>query len=223
MNTQEREQLSQFLQQLVEVKLTEKSSEAETLIGEAVSRQPDALYLLVQRCLIQDQALRAAQSQIANLQNQLQQQRPNPSAGSFLNGDPWSNPAANANGVPGASGYRIPTASSSAGSPNFAQAAPQNPGAGMGSSFLGNVATTAAGVVAGSFLFQGIENLMGHHQSASGWGQQALGGQIPEQTTINNYYGDDDQSAHNDNSNDDLASDNSDSFFDDGDSDSDWT
>jgi hypothetical protein len=28
---------------------------------------------------------------------------------------------------------------------------------------LGTVATTAAGVVAGSFLFQGIQGLMGHH------------------------------------------------------------
>ncbi|WP_409563848.1 hypothetical protein [Methylomonas koyamae] len=31
------------------------------------------------------------------------------------------------------------------------------------------MATTAAGVVAGSFLFQGIENLMSYH--SSGWGQ----------------------------------------------------
>lgn len=220
MNTQEREQLSQFLQQLVEVKLTEKNNEAENLISQAVTRQPDALYLLVQRCLIQDQALRAAQAQIANLQNQLQQQRPASSASSFLNNDPWAAPA-NANSVPGASAYRMPTASAG-GSPNFAQAAPQNPGAGSGSSFLGNIATTAAGVVAGSFLFQGIENLMGHHQAASGWGQQAFGGQIPEQTIINNYYGDDDQMANNDNGSDDMASDDNDSFFDDGNSDSDW-
>jgi hypothetical protein len=32
---------------------------------------------------------------------------------------------------------------------------------------LGNVATTAAGVVAGSFLFQGIQGLMGHHNQAA--------------------------------------------------------
>ena len=33
---------------------------------------------------------------------------------------------------------------------------------------LGNVATTAAGVVAGAFLFQGIQGLMGHHGAAQG-------------------------------------------------------
>jgi hypothetical protein len=33
---------------------------------------------------------------------------------------------------------------------------------------LGNLATTAAGVVAGSFLYQGIQNLMGHHGAGFG-------------------------------------------------------
>jgi len=32
---------------------------------------------------------------------------------------------------------------------------------------LGTVATTAAGVVAGSFLFQGIQGMMGHHNPAA--------------------------------------------------------
>jgi hypothetical protein len=42
---------------------------------------------------------------------------------------------------------------------------------------LGNIATTAAGVVAGSFLFQGIEHLMGNH-NASGF----LQGSNPHET-----------------------------------------
>ena len=33
---------------------------------------------------------------------------------------------------------------------------------------LGSIATTAAGVVAGGFLFQGIEHLLGNHASNSG-------------------------------------------------------
>ena len=51
-------------------------------------------------------------------------------------------------------------------------AAPVAPAASSwGSGILGTVATTAAGVVAGSFLYQGIGNLMGHHnQSQSGLG-----------------------------------------------------
>ena len=46
----------------------------------------------------------------------------------------------------------------------IAPAAPAAPA--WGSSMLGTVATTAAGVVAGSFLFQGIQGLMGHHNQA---------------------------------------------------------
>jgi hypothetical protein len=222
MNSQEREQLTQFLNQLLGVKLTEKDSEAESLIRDSVARQPDAAYLLVQRSLLQNQALQAAQAKITDLQNQLQQRSASPS-NSFLNGDPWAQAPANPNGVPGGSSYQIPSAQPGTGNAGFARAAAPSPSAGIGSSFLGNVATTAAGVVAGSFLFQGIENLLGHHQS--GFGQQAFGGQMPEQTVINNYYGDD-QLPVTDNDNSYLASNDNDndSYFDDdsGDSDSDW-
>ena len=49
MNVQERDLLNQLLKQLAEVKLTEKDAEAETLIREVTSKQPDATYLLAQR------------------------------------------------------------------------------------------------------------------------------------------------------------------------------
>ena len=219
MNNQEQAQLTQFLNQLVDVKLTEKDSAAEALIREALGRQPDAAYLLVQRCLLQDRAVAAAQTKINILENQLQQQRPATATNSFLNGDPWAQTSGNSNGVPGANSYQVPNAPAGVGNSAFSRMAPQNPGPGIGSSFLGNVATTAAGVVAGSFLFQGIENLMGHHQS--GLGQQAASGQPAEQNIVNNYYGDD-QQHDTGNHNDYLASDDNDGFFDDGDSDSDW-
>ncbi len=184
MNSQERDQLSQFLQQLSSVKLADKDAEAENLIRETAARQPDATYLLVQRSLLLEQALSNAKSQINALQNQLQNQ-PAPANSGFLNNDPWAQPANNPAQVPGGGNYQVP---------RFA-AAPSAPASGFGggSSFLGNVATTAAGVVAGSFLFHGIENLMGHHAS-SPWGQHdasAINDHPAEQTTINNYYGDD--------------------------------
>ncbi|WKJ91684.1 DUF2076 domain-containing protein [Methylomonas montana] len=187
MNLQERNQLSQFLNQLSEVKLSAKDTEAETLIQEAVAKQPDAAYLLVQRALLQDQALNAAKAQINDLQNQLQNAA-GTQRGGFLGSDPWAQPAANNGGVPGAGNYQVPR-----GAPAQPQSAGFFGGNGGGSSFLGNIATTAAGVVAGSFLFQGIENLMGHHGGSSAWGQSALGehAAAPEQTVINNYYGDD--------------------------------
>jgi len=214
MNSQERNQLSQFLNQLNEVKLTQKDAEAEALIRDAVAKQPDAAYLLVLRALLQDQALTAAKAQIAELQNQLQAGA-NPQRGGFLGNDPWAQPANNSGAVPGAGNYQMPRGAAPAQAPGFF--------GGGGGSFLGNVATTAAGVVAGSFLFQGIESLMGHHGS-SAWGQQAMGEHsgLQEQTVVNNYYGDDAiQQANLDNSDDFSLSDADYSVPDDSD-DSDW-
>jgi hypothetical protein len=156
MHIQEREQLSQFLQQLAQAQAGPKDAEAQALIDSAVARQPDAAYLLVQRSLLQDSALQAAQAQIASLQAALQQAQPAPR---FLDGNAWG---------------RAPVAPAYAPAPPVAQAPayPQAPVAAAPSrfqapSFLTSMATTAAGVAAGAFLFQGIENLMGHHSNTS--------------------------------------------------------
>jgi len=210
MNSQEHDQLNQLLKQLVEVKLTSKDTEAEAMIREATARQSDATYLLVQRALLLEQALNSAKSRIDELQNQLQNTQSEQKVG-FLGNDPWAQPTVKAGPVLGS------------GNPQMHQYAPQpQPSAstfGNGSGFLSNIATTAAGVVAGSFLFQGIEDLMGHH--SSGFGQQPSGEQFTEQTVINNNYGDDigQQANNDDDSNDYLASNDDDSFEDNDDSD----
>ena len=182
MNNQEREQISRFLNQLGEIKLSaaDKDLEAEQLIQIATAKQPDAVYLLVQRALLLEQALQTAKGQITDLQNQLQSRQPT-AMGGFLDNDPWAQSATKSRQVPGVDRYAMP---------QNTQQPPISPFGGGASNFLGNVATTAAGVVAGSFLFQGIENLMGHH--ASPWEHQAANLNEPasETTTINNFYGD---------------------------------
>ena len=214
MNIYEHQQLDRFLQQLIAVRLTEKDEEAERLISEAIMRQPDAAYLLVQKSLLQDQALQAAQAKINELQQQMQQQTLPAHSADFLNSDPWATASrSTAKPADNVKPHAAPTAPMQ----NLFSTPPPAANAGFGSSFLGNVATTAAGVVAGSFLFQGIGNLLGHHQS--GFAQQAFTGQTPEQTIVNNYYGDN-QTANGDSDNEYLA--DNDIFFDDSDSDSDW-
>ena len=91
MNTQERDQLNTFLLQLGQARAGVKDSEAQTLIDNALARQPDAAYLLVQRCLLQDGALQAAQAQISSLQAELQQARQGSAAGGtgFLDSNAW--------------------------------------------------------------------------------------------------------------------------------------
>lgn len=187
MTPQEREQLSQFIAQLTHAQIGEKDPQADAMIKDACIKQPDAAYLLVQRALLLEQALNGAKAQIAQLQNQLQS---NNSRSSFLgSNDPWAQPAQPVQQpVPGIGNYQ-PQRAAPAQPSSFMN--PMGGAGSTGSSFLGNIATTAAGVVAGSFLFQGIENLMGHHGSSwggpSGWGGQP-NENFTENTTINNYY-----------------------------------
>jgi hypothetical protein len=63
---------------------------------------------------------------------------------------------------------------------------------------MGTVATTAAGVVAGSFLYSGIQSLMGNHHSGGGFGSGNSGFNNPQPasytentTVVNNYYSND--------------------------------
>jgi len=68
MNPNEREQLTRFLNQLREVRVSERDTEADRLIREAVAANTDAAYLLVQRTMLMEQALANAKTQIAQLQ-----------------------------------------------------------------------------------------------------------------------------------------------------------
>jgi len=227
MTPQERDQLTQFLKQLGDARVGEKNAEAEALIRETTAKQPDAAYLLIQRAMLVERALNTAKAQIAQLQAQAQNAQAGRSNAGFLGGgNPWAQSLDGGTGpagIPGAGNYQMPRSAAP-----FANAAPVA-GGGAGS-FLGSVATTAAGVVAGSFLFQGLENLMGghHHSGLSGWGDTP-GEQVSEQTTINNYYDtppgnglarNDDESRPDD-AEDFLADEDSDPLFGDSD-DSSW-
>ncbi len=160
MNPQEREMLGAFLQQMNQAQAGQKDAEADTLIKSACAQQPDAAYLLVQRAMQLEYALQAAQSQTAKLQAEVAQLRPGSPAGFLDNANAWGRAApapAVAAIAPGQASAPVSQAA-----PVPARAAPA-PASSWGSGMLGTVATTAAGVVAGSFLFQGIQNLMGHH------------------------------------------------------------
>ena len=166
MNPQERELLTSFLQQLSQAQAGQKDTEADELIGAACTRQPDAAYLLVQRAIQLEHALQATQSQVTKLQAELEQVRGGTSAGFLDNANTWGR-AAPATVAPAASAVAT-------GQPRV-QAGPAAPvpGSTWGSGMLGSIATTAAGVVAGSFLFQGIQSLMGHQNTGANLGANA--------------------------------------------------
>ena len=188
MNIQERDQLKLFLQQLTQVQASQKDAEAETLIREACARQPDAGYLLVQRAMQLEYAMQAMKDRCAQLQAELDKARPATQGGFMTDANAWGRPPA----VPATfSAPAAPTVASSVQPRAQTPAAAPAPPSSWGSGILGNVATTAAGVVAGSFLFQGIGNLMGHHNQ-SGFGASNTDAHavppVAENTVTNNYY-----------------------------------
>jgi len=184
MNLQERELLTSFLQQLAQVQAGQKDAEADALIREACARQPDAAYLLVQRSMQLEHALQAVQSQAGKLQAEMDQMRSGARSGFLDTANAWGRPAS-----PPAQLQSQPQPQAQAQAQAQAAPAAAAPASAWGSSMLGNVATTAAGVVAGSFLFQGIGNLMGHHNSGFG-ANDSHSAPVAENTVINNYYGD---------------------------------
>jgi hypothetical protein len=156
MSPDERTNLTLFLEQLVRARGLRKDPEAERLIEQALALQPDAGYLLVQRALLLEQALEQAKARIASLET---------GAKAATNEDSRSNEVgALARGW----GRDGGTAATSA-APPVAQ--PPSPGG----SWLGQMASAAAGVAAGAFLFQGIENLLSRHGGPGGYLSDAPG------------------------------------------------
>lgn len=192
MTLQEKELLTRFLEQLNTAKAGQKDAEAASLIRNACAKQPDAAYLLVQRTLQLEQLLQASQAQVQKMQAD-QHRAGSGSSGGFLN-DPnaWgSRPATPASAqTPAAQG---PAAVPPAGKSSW------------GSGLFGNIAATAAGVVAGSFLYQGIQGLMNRDDTNSASApRQPDQAQAGEPESLNSY---------------DTSSDSgSDSFADSGDS-----
>ena len=163
MTPHEKELLQQFLNELSNTSVQQKDSDAYTLITESAKKQPDALYLLVQRSMGLEMALQVAQKQMAELQSNSSAAKP---ASSFLSdNNAWGRQAV----------------------PAGAQARTGAQPSAWGSGMLGAIATTAIGVVAGSMLYQGIQSMMGQQKPEAAPGplgqadtphdMQQLGGQ----------------------------------------------
>ncbi|MBX9946324.1 MAG: DUF2076 domain-containing protein, partial [Reyranella sp.] len=68
MQSQERDLITGLFGRLQQFESQPREAEAEALIAASVARQPAAPYLLVQTVLVQEQALKAAQQRIAELE-----------------------------------------------------------------------------------------------------------------------------------------------------------
>ncbi len=148
MQAQESQLITDLFERLRPFDSQPRDPEAERLIANLVSRQPSTAYLLTQTVLVQEQALKAAQDRIAELEAKSGDVPP-PSGG-FLASAPKIGPW-------GAAPAAAPPAPAAPRSP---WGAPPQPSAGGG--FLRTALTTAAGVAGGALLFEGIRNLLGN-------------------------------------------------------------
>jgi uncharacterized protein len=191
MTPQEQQLISQLFDRLKAAPAQAKDPEADALIRQGVTAQPDTPYLLVQTVLIQDMALGSAQARIADLEQQVEAAKAAPPAQptSFLGS------LLGRGSVPAAGARQMQT------QPQPQQAAPMQPapawGAGPqpmmgspwsgggGSGFLRAAAATALGVAGGELLFSGVRSMFGSSMGGLGVGQPSL-----SETVVNNYYGD---------------------------------
>jgi hypothetical protein len=155
MQAQERELITGLFGRLQPFEAQPRDGEAEALIKDFVARQPAAPYLLVQTVLVQEQALKAAQERIAELEAKAGAAPAPGFLGSAPKIGPWGSQTQ-------AAAPQAPAPSTR--SPLQAAVAPQSGGGG----FLRSAMATAAGVAGGALLFEGIRSLMGSHPGPFG-------------------------------------------------------
>src|SRR5499426_637139 len=183
MTPQERQLIADLFERLAALENQQRDPEAEQAIRAGLAQAPHAVYPLVQTVLVQDEALKAADAHIRELEDALQggapasgQPRgfldsmrdavfgrderagPDPSRGSVPSVRPGQEPM----GVPPQ--YRSGTpwgGAAPGGMPP--QPMPQD-APGRGGSFLGTAAAAAAGAIGGGLLMDGIRGMLGGQQ-----------------------------------------------------------
>jgi uncharacterized protein len=170
MTPQERELIADLFDRLAQLENQPRDPEAERAIRDALKRAPHSLYPLVQTVLVQDEALKAANAHIEELEAggaEAASARP----GGFLDnmrdalfGRTETRRGAVPSVRPGP--QLAPSPQPGASQAPFGQAyaqggssQPQSP------SFLGTAAATAAGMVGGALLLDGVRSMLGgyHH------------------------------------------------------------
>ncbi|MGN6570358.1 MAG: DUF2076 domain-containing protein [Pseudolabrys sp.] len=218
MTPHERELVDDLFDRLAKLETSPRDPDAERAVIEGLRRAPNAAYALVQTALVQDEALKRADARIRELSGEGE---PRQESHGFL--DTMRN--ALMGGGESGGGGRTSVPSVGAGSPGGgpdprwnqggtyqaggAQAGPGyapgggygNPGygattPGIGGSFLGTAAASAAGYIGGALLLNSISGMFGHHGSAfasnydapaaaSPWDNSAAGSDLARDAGLN--------------------------------------
>jgi hypothetical protein len=210
MTPQERQLIDELFDRLSRLENAARDPDAVAAIAQGLRKAPNAVYALVQTVLVQDEALKHANSRIQELEaGGAEEQHP---AGGFLDSmrdaifgqdqprgsvpnvrppEIGGRPVWNSGQVMQQSQSPGPYNQSPYGQP---YGAPQSP-MGGGGSFLGTAAATAAGMVGGSLLLNSIRSMMGGHRQgfgdAAGLNTTSLGDRAASQTPSSDQSGSD--------------------------------
>jgi hypothetical protein len=168
MTPQERDLIADLFDRLAQLENEPRDPDAERAISDGLRRAPHSTYPLVQTVLVQDEALKAANARIEALESgatEAGSARP----GGFLDNMRdvlFGRTEAGRGSVPpvgpGSQLWSLPAAPQSTFGQPYAQGAfGQSP---QGPSFLGTAAATAAGMVGGALLLDGVRSALGGHQ-----------------------------------------------------------
>ncbi|MDB5314089.1 MAG: hypothetical protein JWO38_8291 [Gemmataceae bacterium] len=165
MTPHERELILGVANELRTADRSEIDPEADRLIRTEIASQPNADYVLTQRVIVQQLALRQAQARIDELEAKVRSAGGGNSGRSFLGG------------AGGAEAQAPPAAGAQ---PGAQQPAPAGGGVG---SFLKTAAAAAAGTIGGQLIFDGLRNLAAGHLGGPGAGElfggSGAGGFLP--------------------------------------------
>jgi uncharacterized protein len=175
MTPQERQLVDELFDRLAKLEDAPRDPDAERLIADGVRQAPHAPYVLVQTVLVQDEALKRANARIQELEGGGQPQEqprgfldnmrdtlfgheerrgsvPTVRPGGLGSSGVWG--SGQGAPPPPPPGYGPPPA-------GYGYAPGPSP-VGSGGSFLGTAAASAAGVIGGAMLLNGIRSMMGH-------------------------------------------------------------
>jgi hypothetical protein len=186
MTPQERQLVAELFERLAALENSQRDPEALRAIEQGLQRAPNAIYALVQSVLVQDEALKNADTRIRELESELGIEPPQSEQGASFLGKmrddmlgrrepahgsvPSVRPAASA---PISSAWRTtkvapPDDQPPAAYPPQGGYPGQGGGPAGGGSFLGTAAATAAGVIGGTLLMNSLRGMMGSAHAKAG-------------------------------------------------------
>ena len=181
MTPQEQALVDELFDRLASVENSSRDPEAERLIADGLRRAPHAVYALVQTALVQDEALKRANARMEELEAQLDGGPQVQQQGSFLDSMREAvlgrrEPRGSVPSVRSPATQTSPTAPPPyEGGYGYPPQMPTGPAFGSGGSFLGTAASTAAGVIGGALLMDGIRSMFGHRPGSGAATQSAFG------------------------------------------------